>query len=253
MKLFSMAYCAELAEAVRLGNNLAEYDNKNFEPEPDKCIDAPAIITNGDVPVLGGNGNDTSAAIAVYGYLGELNELQASDKRLWTTLTHTTFRDYLIDRWPAKSAEPEAKKNAIMRRWFAEGGSDRTLENNAIARLWWGAHLTYAPWKVNPDEFGHLEHEDDFYYTKRLFSLQELIKVTMESSLGRSSKVLIALLAYLDKHPELVNNEDVGDLMKELNLISGANKILVLNAKELEALIEDAADSLFAARSSTYA
>jgi hypothetical protein len=253
MKLFNMPYCAELAEAVRLGNSLEEYGNKNFEPEIDKCIEAPAIILSGEEPVLGGNGNDAAAAISVYKYLGDLNELQASDKRLWTTLTHTTFRGYVIDRWPAKSPDIEAKKSAIMRRWFAEGGSDRTLENNAIARLWWGAHLTYAPWKVNPDEFGHLEKEDEFYYTKRLFSLQELIKVTMESSLGRSSKVLIALLAYLDKHPELVNNEDVGDLMKELNLISGANKILVLSAKELEALIEGASDSLFSSRASTYA
>lgn len=253
MKLFKSSYCAELAEAVRLGSGLEAYDNRQFEPESEKCIDGPAIKTNGDAPVLGGNSNDASAAIAVYGYLGELNELQASDKRLWTTLTHTTFRGYVIDRWPAKSDDVEAKKNAVMRRWFAEGGSDRTLENNAIARLWWGARLTFSPWKVNPDEFGHLEHEDDFYFTKKLFSLQELIKVTMESSLGRSSKVLIALLAYLDKHPELVNNEDVGDLMKELNLISGANKILVLNAKELESLIEEAADSLFEARTSTYA
>jgi hypothetical protein len=253
MKLFSMGYCAELAEAVRLGNSIDEYGNKLFQPDAAKCIDAPAITLSDKIPVLGGNGNDTSAAIAIYKYLGDLNELQASDKRLWTTLTHTTFRQYVNDRWPAKSADLEAKKNAIMRRWFAEGGSDRTLENNAIARLWWGAHLTFAPWKMNPDEFGHLENEDDFYYTKRLFSLQELIKVTMESSLGRSTKVLIALLAYLDKHPELVNNEDVGDLMKELNLISGANKILVLSAKELEVLIEEAADSLFSSRTSTYA
>lgn len=253
MKLFNMAYCAELAEGVRLGNSLMDYENKLFELESDKCIDAPGITISSDSPILGGNGNDATAAIAVYSYLGDLNELQASDKRLWTTLTHTTFREYVMERWPAKSADPEARKSSIMRRWFAEGGSDRTLENNAIARLWWGAHLTYAPWKLNPDEFGHLEKEDDFYYTKRLFSLQELIKVTMESSLGRSSKVLIALLAYLDKHPELINNEDVGDLMKELNLISGANKILVLNARELEALIEEAADSLFEARTSTYA
>lgn len=253
MKLFKTAYCAELYEAMRLSDDLTSYGTKHFELETEKCIDAPSIELETEVPVLGGNGNDAAAAIAVYNYLGELNELQASDKRLWTTLTHTVFRQYVIDRWSARSDDIDAKKNSIGRRWFAEGGSDRTLENNAIARLWWGAHLTYAPWKSNPDEFGHLERDDDFYFTKRLFSLQELIKVTMESSLGRSSKVLIALLAYLDKHPELVNNEDVGDLMKELNLIAGASKILVLSAKELEVLIEDAADTLFEARSSTYA
>ncbi len=252
MRLFKSAYCTELAENLRAGKLLAEYDSRRFEPEPEKCIEA-AIKTKGEVPKLGGNGNDAVAAIAIYNYLGELNELEASDKRLWTTLTHTTFRAYVIERWPARSDDAEAKKNAIMRRWFAEGGSDRTLENNAIARLWWGAHLTYAPWKTSPDEFGHLEHDDDFYFTKLLFSLQELIKVTMESSLGRSRKVLIALLAYLDKHPKLVNNEDVGDLMKELNLISGANKILVLSAQELEELITETADSLFVAQTSTYA
>lgn len=251
MNIFKMAYCAELADALRVGDGLATYDETVFDLDPDKCLDAP-IKTKGEVPALDVN-NDTAAAIALYEYLGDLNELVASDKRVWTTLTHATFRQYVMARWPAKSDDAEARKGAIMRRWFAEGGSDRTLENNAIARLWWGVHLTYAPWKTNPDEFGHLKREDEYYFTRRLFSLQELIKVTMESSLGRSSKVLIALLAYLDKHPELVNNENVGDLMKELNLISGASKILVLNAKELEELIEEAADSLFASRTSMYA
>jgi Family of unknown function (DUF6339) len=156
-----------------------------------------------------------------------------------------------MSRWPSKSDKTEARKAAILRRWFVEGESDRSLEQHAIARLWWGAHLTIAPWKKDPDGFGHLKHDDDFYYTRLLFSLQELIKVTMESSLGRSSKVLISLLAYLDKNPEFKNNNDVGALMKELNLIAGASKVLVLNAAELETLIETAAESLLATRTST--
>lgn len=250
MKLFKTAYCAELADALRVDDGVDSYDKLDFKPDFDKCLDAP-IKTEGEVPDLDLN-NDAKAAISVYEYLGSLNELEASDKRLWTTLTHVTFRGYTMNRWPAKSSDTEARKSAIMRRWFAEGGSDRTLENNAIARLWWGAHLTRAPWTTHPDEYGHLKRDDDYHFTKLLFSLQELIKVTMESSLGRSSRVLIALLAYLDKHRELINNEDVGDLMKELNLISGANKILALNAEELGTVIEEAAESLFATRTSLY-
>ncbi len=251
MDIFKMAYCAELAVNLRTGNSIDDYSKKEFIADPENFISAP-VETNGSAPILNLE-DDAEAAISLYGYLGKLNELEASDKRLWTTLSHVTFRDYIMSRWPTKSDKTEAKKSAILRRWFVEGYSDRSLEQHAIARLWWGAHLTYAPWKTNPDEFGHLEREDEYYYTKILFSLQELIKVTMESSLGRSSKILISLLAYLDKHPELVNNDDVGDLMKELNLISGASKVLVLNANELEALVEEAMDSILSARTSTYA
>lgn len=251
MYLFKTAYVSELHDALRSGASLDDYENSQFTYNQDDCIEANFNISS-EPPQLSVE-KDIDAAIAVYEYLGELTELTASDKRVWTTLTHSTFRQYVMSRWPAKSDDSDAKKNAILRRWFAEGGSDRTLENNAIARLWWGAHLTYAPWKANPDEFGHLENKDDYYFTRKLFSLQELIKVTMESSLGRSNKVLIALLSYLSKHPEFVNNENVGDLMKELNLISGASKILVLNTKELEALIEEIAESLLETRTSTYA
>lgn len=250
MKIFNMAYCAELVEKLRTEEGLAPYESNEFQPELEKCIEAP-IKTFGDIPKLNIQ-SDAEAAIAVYEYLGQLDELLASDKRLWTTLAHVTFREYVMERWPAKTDNNEARRNAILRRWFAEGGSDRTLENNAIARLWWGAHLTHAPWESKPDEFGHLEQTDKYKLTKRLFSLQELIKVTMESSLGRSNKVLVAILSYLDKHPELINNEDVGDLMKELNLVSGASKILALNTDELQVVIEETAESLFAARTSTY-
>lgn len=246
-----MAYCAELADLLRSGESLADYANDTFELDTSKSIEA-TISTAGDIPALDTT-DDTMAAIALYEYMRDLSELEASDKRLWTTLTHVTFRRYVMERWSARSNNAEVRKNSIRKRWFAEGGSDRTLENNAIARLWWGAHLTYAPWKANPDEFGHLERKDEYYLTKVLFSLQELIKVTMESSLGRSNKVLIALLSYLYKHPELVNNEDVGALMKELNLVAGARKILILNSKELEDLIEGTADSLFENRTSTFA
>lgn len=246
-----MAYCAELADLLRSGDSLADYTTDTFELDISKSIEA-TINTAGEIPTLDTT-DDAAAAIALYGYMRDLTELEASDKRLWTTLAHVTFRTYVMERWPARSNNAEVRKSSIMRRWFAEGGSDRTLENNAIARLWWGAHLTYAPWKVNPDEFGHLERKDEYYLTKVLFSLQELIKVTMESSLGRSNKVLVALLSYLDKHPELVNNEDVGALMKELNLVAGASKILILNSKELEELIENTADSLFESRTSTFA
>lgn len=251
MYLFKMAYVSELYDALRSGAGLSDYDTNQFTCDHESCIETSLEI-NSEPPKLNAK-KDIDAAIAVYEYLGELTELAASDMRLWTTLTHTTFREYVISRWPAKSEDADAKKNAILRRWFAEGGSDRTLENNAIARLWWGAHLTYAPWKTNPDEFGHLENDDNYYFTRRLFSLQELIKVTMESSLGRSNKVLIALLSYLSKHPDFVNNENIGDLMKELNLISGASKILVLNSRELETLIEKSAESLLDSRTSTYA
>jgi len=242
MMIFRTAYCDELVESLKTEEGLSAYDENLFDPDASKCMESP-IALQGEVPELSLE-NDADAAIAVHQSLNSLTELEASQKRVWATMTHTIFRDYVMARWPIRTTEKVAKRNAVLRRWFAEGGSDRTLEQNAIARLWWGAHLTYAPWKTDPGSFSHLENDDDYYLTRRLFSLQELIKVTLESRLGRSQKFLVALLAYLDKHPENVNNEDVGALMSELNLVSVANKILVLSPTELEELIEQTAESV---------
>jgi hypothetical protein len=78
-----------------------------------------------------------SVALALsyaYEYLPDLNRTQAADSRLWVTLAHTTFWEYVRARW---GDDDKAKlRTAVFRHWFVpEGGSKAALRTQAISRL----------------------------------------------------------------------------------------------------------------------
>lgn len=116
------------------------------------------------------------------------------------------------------------------------------MRRHAIARLWWAAHLTYAPWESDPEFFGDLKNEDPYYYTRVLFSTQDIYQQVLERAMGRSNHILISVLDYLGKNKEFAKSrEDIRTLMKELNLAYGTKKIITLDRDALRLLIEKTA------------
>ena len=196
---------------------------------------------------------DIDNAIKVYEFLDKLDKTQASDKRLWIYLSHVTFRKYTIGRWEIKASvddltyNGEAKRKAISyiaEHWFLSGNA-RSLRRNSVARLWWAAYLTVAPWERDPEYFGELEDDDRYKYTKVVFSTQDIAQNLLERRLGWSDKILIAVLEYLRLNPEVAQNrESMRNLIKELNLILGYRKLATLTFSELLAVISETAESL---------
>ena len=63
--------------------------------------------------------------------------------------------------------------------------------------------------------------------------------------MGRSNRILISVLEYLDKNKKFAQSrEKVRNLMKELNLIYGTKKIITLDKKSLSSLIEKIASEV---------
>lgn len=81
---------------------------------------------------------------------------------VWQYLTLFEYPDLLTTRW--------SRDNDIQEKFL---GSQKDLYSNYIARLWWGAHLTYN------------DEKDHYLTTHRLFNKQRIVNYVLDSSFRR--------------------------------------------------------------------
>lgn len=74
----------------------------------------------------------------ISGSLGNLTAADATDERLWATLCFGEYAAYAHARWPLERAK--TIENHVQDHWFARTNRNR-MRDNAIARLWWMAHI----------------------------------------------------------------------------------------------------------------
>lgn len=87
----------------------------------------------------------------LYGQLQTLSPYQATNRYMWSCLAHVYYREYVHHRWldddGFDSLSPEKKITRIKSRYFVAGGkkgvSGRSLNDNALSRLWWYGHMSY--------------------------------------------------------------------------------------------------------------
>lgn len=244
---------------LRSGDSLEGYFREAY-PVKEDDLRPSTIIPQGKMPVLQAPEDDPVAgdlpnAIALHEYYKDIDETQASDPRLWAYLSHVQFREYALARWGyggvykdlKDETEKSKAKTYFFEHWFVSG-NDRDLRRHAIARLWWAAHLTCAPWETDKEYFSDLEKDDPYYYTRVLFSTQDIYQQVLERAMGRSNRILISVLDYLATHPEFAGSrEKVRSLMKELNLAYGTKKLIVLSRESLTSIIEKIAADIHSA------
>ncbi|MFY0562486.1 DUF6339 family protein [Archangium lansingense] len=182
---------------------------------------------------------DAENAILVYRYLGALTRTQAADTRLWVSLAHTTFFEYVKARW-GDDDRAELKK-AVLRHWFAPRGlSKAALRTQAISRLWWAAHLTHAPWMKNP-ELEVFKTADEFRFTRILFRQQQIYMDLIERDYGSDLRLRACLLDSLDRHLGRVSRKDdlSSETSKSLNLLLKHRQIASLELGALRAVCDE--------------
>lgn len=255
-KIFKRAAVDKMRNDLRSGVSLEDYFKEDYSVDENTLLPS-TIVIEGRPPVLATPENDPVSAdidnaIALHEYYRNLDETQASDPRLWTYLSHVEFRKYSLARWGLKGSleelsDPAEKSKAItylLEHWFISG-NDRDLRRHAIARLWWAAHLTHAPWETDPDFFGSLKKDDPYHYTRILLFTQDIYQQVLERAMGRSNRILISVLDYLGENQEFAKSrESVRRLMKELNLAYGTKKLIMLDYNQLKETIEKTAKAV---------
>jgi hypothetical protein len=242
------SYCLSLLRRLANDETLIDYHKQNVDY--DRNANLSLLHTTYNIPNLTNcePSGDAENSINIYKYLNDLDLSFAAQPVLWTYLTHVTFRQYTQKRWRLPAIIPDDEKNLrkakslIAERWFYQGS--KAMSHNALARLWWAAHLTVSPWNQDV-KFKSLKDEDDFIYTRVIFSNQDMHTSLMEREVFQSKTLYFATLDLLRTHPELVSKEHIQDLSKELNLIAGFKKIEAMTFEDTQALVKRTAKELF--------
>lgn len=156
----------------------------------------------------------------VYSKFKSLSDSVASDERIWAGLCMGPFRDYVVYRWGADSAD------SIRQHFFFGFGARRSLTRNALARLWWIGRLTYDKKRGNPYELTELVCEN-----------QDYIISVLERNTSNNPMIVGAFLDTVlkarEKFPKTWDRDKFRELAKYLNLLGG---VYILDCMDEETL-----------------
>lgn len=145
--------------------------------------------------IIGDSSTDFENSKRIYeSFKGNINCVQASDLRLWAYLAHSTYWDYMRKRWAIESASDDeddsGTNKAVSRigsRYFFKASKGKAFVRQGIARLYWGAYLTYD--ESNP--------KNPYEMTEYFFSKQDIFAVSTEHALARNKPLLLGALKAL--------------------------------------------------------
>lgn len=187
---------------------------------------------------------DLENAIRVHGWLGPLEETVASDLRLWVTLTHREFFPYTKWRWPLVLAETptdeqvEVARRHVVAHWFFKGAGLSAMRRNSVARLWWAAHLTHAPWDRDPD-LEPLRKDDPYFFTRVLLKNQDIYQGLIEREFAVNRRILATMLELIGRDLQTRGtSEFVTKLLVQVNLMARFRELTLVPPQALVAEFE---------------
>lgn len=222
--VFTENYTARLYRNLNDPENFKLYLKEEFPYEEQYPKSDSGIILDDNFD-LNPDISDLENAILLYQNL-ELDETQASDKRLWTYLTHVRFWDYMIKKWNIEGIEKPFGR--IKDRYFLNTANIESLSRNGISRLWWYTHLTIDTSK-----------KDHYELTRILLNRQDIAVGVFERRLGSISCIRRGILDYLKDHPTVMKSEDkTRELIKYVNLVGGVKNLSMLKLSEVKMILD---------------
>lgn len=217
-----------LAEADRIVGDAANLLELPFDTGSPEALDPGSP---------GSKGRDVENAPLVYEYLGALDRANASDRRVWTYLALSTYRDYMEKRWPLR--EDENWKSRVETRWLMLNATRGKIVRHGIARLWWVASLTYDP--KGEHALSVAAAGDRFAYTREVLKNEDRVNALFDREAGALSTVVRTVLEHAAASPSRESDKYMRALMKELTLVYGYRDLGALDSTIMTQLVADSA------------
>lgn len=173
--------------------------------------------------------DDCQNSIEIFKQLSNLDRVQANDKRLWVSLTHTRFYNYTWQRWDISSDKTSDDK--IIDRLHFEGTGIDSRMGNSISRLWWTARVTYD---IN-------NRNDEFELTRLIWKRQDVWMGLMERSFSTYPNIMQGFLEFY-KSNEQLKEDELRIVLRGLNAIGGVKVLPMLSKNEVIDEIKRIAD-----------
>ena len=256
MKLFFLKQDALDMLNKDISNNIVKYTEKDlWIKEYFESKGKPNYFFNTGIEVedyqlkIGGPETDFENSKILYNALaGHINQIQASDLRLWSYLTHVINWEYMVKRWNIDisgvvldekkhlSKEQEKRMQQVIdrigSRYFFKASKGKAFVRQGIARLYWSAYLTYDKDNDNP-----------FEYTEYFFSKQDIFTSVTERSFARNKVFILAALKQLKSNPQL-SRDDIRLYLQKLNQAGAITVIDFLDKNEAESLCRRTMDEI---------
>lgn len=164
-----------------------------------------------------------------------VSPLIATDPRLWTFLAHVTFAEYMRKRRPVERQPAGNRSPYVIRHYYVEHVSTKSLLLNDISMLWWIAQLTKVPGK------------DPYRLTREVFTMLDYTRHLLSGSQGRNEALRHAVLEFVVENKPLFSSfkaEKVRFIMRRLNFVAGYCVFSTLSKAEIKALIAEHTDEI---------
>ena len=223
LKYFKSAYVDKIYRELISGQDFSRYTQEIFHVDPNFLGDTGIKMVMPDL--LDPAKSDYENSVLLHSALRHLTEVQASDERLWSYLTHVVFWEYMKKRWPVEKAEEPV--NRIKDRYFLRNLSLRSLTRNGLSRLWWYGYLTYRDSDSEP-----------YRYLKVLLRRQDLVVGITERALGSNANIRFGILEFLEEQEEIASNEDATrKLITDLSLAGGVKLLPSMQKTSIKELL----------------
>jgi hypothetical protein len=156
LKYVSAGVLDELLDGV--ADNLARYTEGKFDDlaaQNGWSIEAASVDLDVDELALLKKGATTPQAeiensLHVHAALRGMTPSLAREERIWVRLTHVECLDYSRSRWLA--GKPADAIEKLVSEHFFAGTLTSMRDDNAIARLWWNAHIAAIGCPEDPEK-----------------------------------------------------------------------------------------------------
>jgi len=234
-KIFTTKCVDELISSVK-NSKVDLYSKQDFKGKNISAVitgisvkEMPSLI----LPQKKDQGDNIENVKMIFDAYRDLPKVQATDVRFWAYLTHVVFWKYMKARTDEKKITKNEKGiRYVLNHWFLQGG----LERNDVARMWWGAKLTFDKNRKNPYEL-----------TEIFFDMLDFTRTIFKSNSGKYPAFLHAFLEYVLENPDLFSSQKeakVRMLARKMNALSTFKNIALLDKKDIKKIFDKYKDDL---------
>lgn len=229
IKILTQKCCEDLLTFQTNDELREKYHHLNYDPSMLEFLKTQTRYSIDDDLELGVTvKDDCQNSIQIFKQLNNLDRVQANDKRLWVSLTHTVFYNYAWQRWDIGSEETSDDK--IKDRLHFEGSGIDSRMGNSISRLWWTAKVTYDS-----------KRNDEFELTRLIWEKQDVWMGLMERSFSTYPNIVQAFLEFYGLNKSLKENE-LRAILRGINAIGGVKMLPLLTKQDVLDEIKRIAD-----------
>jgi hypothetical protein len=162
--------------------------------------------------------------------LPNLSEIDATDERLWVTLSLREYKEYALARWPFEKSQAASPSKHCLNHWFAPMARVR-MRDHAISRLWWYHNICA---RISESEVG--SNLDKLFFNSDYRS--SLLERNSSTAISNVVNIILEITQKYDKQGIYFKRDNFRDFMKLVDFAAGRSRFAVMRNDQLKSRLD---------------